>query len=457
MNLPPGVNLIDELRSDDRVQTLRAQPLGKSETVIVKIIHTSANGSHIAADSTSARLRQWQGLTHRSIVRPTHIRHGSERLVLMLPDISTGSLADRLEMGAVSSLDIGEICHQACAVLQLMHNGGMSHGNLKPSNLLIDVEGNLLVTDPQLMPPPGLLHDEPAHDERVYLAPEVIAGASPSPPADQYSLALILLTLLTRQPPDQAARVLASMAVNGAQHHAGRSNDEPFLPARAVHTLRKALTVDAENRWPSLAEFNQAFQAALGYQDRTIPVPKPSPQPEPQPVKNTTTRPSNRWPLAAAVLAMFLCALLSIPAYSLGWLDRGWAVIAGQFSPGGQGASQVNEVALDTHAGQATPTAQSLTFISEQDGPGNEPNQEADEWGSSAEPTKEQVSVDLPPPPPPTATSASGGSGPDSSQDPVATSTPVPTSTPDDGEVINPNSCSSNPNHPRYCTPTPSP
>lgn len=465
MNLPPGVNLIDELRSDDRVQTLRAQPPGKSEPVIIKII--TPDGGHGTADQLTSRLDQWRAISHRSVLRPTHVRGGHERLVLMMPDIPTGSLEDRLRMGAVSSLDFGELCQQACTVLEAMHAAGMPHGNLKPSNLLIDLEGNLLVSDPLLLSPAARLYEEPTRDDRVYLAPEVLAGGVPSPAADQYSLALILLTLLTAQPADQAARVLASMAMNGGQANGSRGNGEPYLPKRAVHALRKALTVNPENRWPSLDDFNRAFQDAFGYQSK--PVSKPRPKPQIKEVEEPRRRKTSPWLLAAPAMALFLCGMLIVPAYSLGIFDRGLVVIAGQQPSQPTQATQVAVSDVERSAAQATPTAQAMALLMEEPPDKGGEEQDLTDWSNliahgygGPEPTKEQVSVSLAAPAPATATPSTSKSDPVTSQDPVSppptpTSTPVPTQDTSGGGSVNPNACKSDSNHRNYCTPTPAP
>lgn len=448
MNLPVGVNQIDELRADERVRTLRAQPPDQDDTVIIKLIELVIGDERASRADVSARLQAWRAIGNRAFVRPIHATAGANRLVIVLPDIATGSLGDRLSLGAVSSLDLGDLCQQACTALEIMHKAGHAHGNLKPNNILIDVEGNLLLTDPLLVPEIG------RRAPSSYQAPEQARGAPPTPAADQYSLALILLSLLTGQPPDQAARVLANMAINGPLGAAGRSGSDPFLPAKAVHVLRKALTSDPANRWPSVAEFSYAFQTAMGYQ--AVAPRRTGPEPAPQPEPRARSRKRRPWAVAGPALAVFLCAVLAVPAFSFGWVDQGLALLSG---PAGGPVFQQSGSDLQPAGFQATPTINNLT-LGEQDPSGLDPTEPALDPGSLAfneliEPTKAQVGVALPPaytatsvPPQPTRITA---------QQPIATATPVPINGQTGGGSVNPNSCKSDPGHPRYCTPTPGP
>lgn len=460
MNLPPDVSLIDELRSEDCIQTLRAQPPGDANTVIIKIIGNSDRGSRSAM--LQSRLEAWQETSHPSILRPTSVRGSSDRLVLVLPDIPTGSLSDRIRMGAVSSLDIGEICHQACSILETMHAVGFAHGNLKPSNLLIDLDGDLMVSDPLLMPYTGSPHADSSSAGHVFLAPEVIGGGPPSPAADQYSLALILLALLTGHPPDQAARVLANIAMNGSKPAPGRASKEPYIPAQAVHALRRALTVDPQNRWSSLQEFNHAFQRALGHKAGPDPTPRPKPE-DPAPL----AKPSG-WKLAAPALAVFLCMVLSVPAYTMGLFDRGWEVLG---SLTGAGPVRPTRGAMGSIAAASTPTPQTMAYDPDPDPVLSESALDDDPWNSLIErgeslagPTVEQGDAGAPGSPAGSPTPVSPGSTHvgDSQPPPSSTKAPAstapPTSTTDAKGPINPNSCKTDdPQHPRYCTPTPGP
>lgn len=448
MNLPVGVNLIDELRADERVRTIRAQPPDQDDTVILKLIELVIDKERASRAEVSARLQAWRAMGHRAFLRPVYATAGADRLVLVLPDIATGSLGDRLRLGAVSSLDLGDLCQQACTALEILHKAGQAHGNLKPNNLLIDVEGNLLLTDPFLVSENGVGAVSP------YQAPEQARGGPPTPAADQYSLALILLTVLTGHPPDQAGRVLANMAINGPPGAAGRSGSDPFLPSRAVHVLRKALTSDPASRWPSIAEFSYAFQSALGYR---VTSPRPStPAPVSEPHRQPRPRRRRLLPVLAPAFAIFLCGLLAVPAYSLGWLDQGLTLIGSQAR---ESAAQPAAESAQPASFQETPTRASLALAEPDDPVVITTEPETGEEGSvldqAVEPTKAQLGVDLPP----AYTATPSGSSPTrvAAQQPIATATPVPTSGQTGGGSVNPNSCKSDPGHPRYCTPTPGP
>ncbi|HEX7312125.1 MAG TPA: protein kinase [Gaiellaceae bacterium] len=82
------------------------------------------------------------------------------------------------------------------------HDPPVVHGDVKPANLVLTSSGRIVVVD-------FGLSSTPADDLRRagtagYVAPEVAAGARPTPASDVFSFAATALTLLTGEPPDGA-------------------------------------------------------------------------------------------------------------------------------------------------------------------------------------------------------------------------------------------------------------
>lgn len=85
--------------------------------------------------------------------------------------------------------------------LSSLHAHGYVHRDIKPSNVLVERDGRVVVLDF------GLVH---AHEEAqstviagtpVYVAPEVAAGARPTPAADWYAVGVMLFEALTGETP----------------------------------------------------------------------------------------------------------------------------------------------------------------------------------------------------------------------------------------------------------------
>ena len=69
-------------------------------------------------------------------------------LLVVMPVCARGSLAQRLAEGpALSALEVVDAAVQVLEGLCALHERGIVHGTIKPSNVLVDDEGRLLLTD----------------------------------------------------------------------------------------------------------------------------------------------------------------------------------------------------------------------------------------------------------------------------------------------------------------------
>lgn len=467
------LNVIEELGTGRGVSTVRAVIPPREIQVVVKILNSPWLARPETRRTVKERLERWTDLDHPSILRPLRAFMENGRLVVLLPDLRTGSLEDRMRVGAYSALDEGRVMRRAGEALQAMHDMNIPHGNLKPGNLLFDEEGEVLLTDPNLCLPQGPDDEDIEAEDLDYRAPEQKARGRLTCLADQYSLALIGLTLIARQEPQQAMRLLSSFE---GEHPSGvyRRSDDQRLTRQVAGPLRRALHVDPEQRYLSVSEFNRALQVALGYEEEAPRRPQIAPR-EAEPVARPRRR-FSRVKLAALLLVPLLCVLGTFPALSSGWMEG-----VGSNGGGGAGGDETKPVATATSqapgevprdpssgAGEAeyedpeSETSGSLAAEwpqeGESDGGGGQDQSGAELEGSDEGEEQDQSGAEL---------EGSGTEGeptatetdpePTATQETLATPTPtpVPTESEEPIRVINPNSCKSDKGHPRYCTPTP--
>jgi serine/threonine protein kinase len=181
---------------------------------------------------------------------------------------------------------------QVADALDVAHEHGLVHRDVKPSNVLLDQREHAYLADFGLTRRlgeaaafgSGLSLGTPA-----YVAPEQIEGKEVDGRADQYSLGCLLYECLTGQPPfprgSEAAVLFAHL------------EEEPPAAEGLEEVLASALAKDPAERYPTCGELVQAARAAL-----EIAEPK---------------RP--RWPFAlAGVGAALLGAALLAFAFSRG-------------------------------------------------------------------------------------------------------------------------------------------
>src|SRR5574338_1200062 len=132
------------------------------------------------------------------------------------------------------------IMAKVARAVQYAHDQGILHRDLKPGNILLDGNGEPLVSDFGLakwLEPTGHLTRTPTvFGTPGYIAPEQVNGAAQklTPTADVYSLGAVLFDLLTGQPPFMAEHALKTI------------QQATEKPAPKLRTLVPALDRDLE-------------------------------------------------------------------------------------------------------------------------------------------------------------------------------------------------------------------
>lgn len=148
----------------------------------------------------------WSALRHPQVILPTEAGWWEGTPFLAMEFAPQGSLADALATQRYSVKAALRLVEQLAEVVCYLHRQGITHGNLKPSNILIAADGIPRVAD--LHPFNGLSFgtvttDEQSQSGMVYRAPERLdqPTAEPGPFLDIYGLGAILYELLTGKPP----------------------------------------------------------------------------------------------------------------------------------------------------------------------------------------------------------------------------------------------------------------
>jgi serine/threonine protein kinase len=181
------------------------QRLGKP--VAVKLM--AARAAPAAAARFEREMRAVGRLDHPAIVRATDAGSAEGRLFLAMELIDGVDLRRLLHhRGPLPVADACEIVRQAAIGLQAAHQAGVVHRDMKPSNLMLNRDGQVKILDF------GLAATEAAdggitHATSVgqvlgtldYLAPEQVDGEAVDGRADVYALGATLFTLLAGRPP----------------------------------------------------------------------------------------------------------------------------------------------------------------------------------------------------------------------------------------------------------------
>ena len=238
------------------------------------------------------------------------------RPYIVMEYLGGGSLDDAIrQRGTVDAGQAVEWLEQAGAALDAAHAEGVVHRDVKPSNLLLDRDGNVHVADFGVASAAGL--DSLTKTGTVvgtagYLSPEQAQGDPATAASDLYGLAVLAFELLTGRRPFSGDTAAAEAS---AHIHAPIPSISGFrreLPRELDRVFERALAKDPRARYPSAAEFvadlRHSLHDAAGVTEVVPPTPTPRPAPtQATPVpRGSTARP--QW-LAPALVLLGLLAL----------------------------------------------------------------------------------------------------------------------------------------------------
>lgn len=204
-------------------------------------------------------------LAHPGIVQIYDYGEDDETAYIVMELVQGKTLLQHLRAQANYDLrEIGEIIGQLLDALGHAHAAGVVHRDVKPSNIMINNDGRLKISDF------GIAHTESSdltqHGDVLgtphYMAPEQFLGLAIGVPADLYSVGVIAYDLLTGTKPfSGSSATVMQQALN--QRPADPSSLNPKLSPLMDEVLQRALAKKPEQRFQSAAEFAAAFRLAI--------------------------------------------------------------------------------------------------------------------------------------------------------------------------------------------------
>jgi serine/threonine protein kinase len=154
--------------------------------------------------------------------------------------------------------EVATYIKQAASALQYLHSIHIIHRDVKPSNILVEQDGNVLLTDFEFAI--DYRTCQSAMGPTMYAAPEQRQGR-PCPASDQYALGVIVYQWLCGELP------FHGLSANGGTQQRKNSlafleDKFPNLPRAVGQVLLTALAKDPGSRFTSIQMFAEALEHA---------------------------------------------------------------------------------------------------------------------------------------------------------------------------------------------------
>jgi len=253
-----------ELGRGGMAAVFRARELALNRRVAIKVMAPGL----LLGEGMVERFRQEAitiaNLQHANIIGVHGVRTVGDLQLFMMQYVPGGSL-DRVirEWGRLSLASTGAVVYHVGSALDYAHRRGVVHRDVKPGNILLDADGDPIVTDfgiAKIVEAPGYTLVGTVLGTPTYMSPEQCMALEVGPPSDQYALGVVAYQLLAGQAPF-TGDPMAVMRAHTSELPPSLRSIRPDVPEHVEGAIMRMLAKKPEDRFPDLAAAAEACAA----------------------------------------------------------------------------------------------------------------------------------------------------------------------------------------------------
>ena len=251
-----------------------ALDLALNRKVAIKVMSPAL----LSGDDAIARFKREAqtaaGLQHPNII-PIYAVKQTQKIVYFVMKYIEGRPLDSIikELGSMP-LDMARpILSQVGSALQFAHKRGIVHRDIKPANIMVDEDGQAVVTDfgiAKVSEAKGLTMTGATVGTPYYMSPEQYSGTNITGAADQYSLGIVAYEMLTGRTPFEGDSIMTVMKGHLMDAPPALIDRRADLPRNVADTIMKMLAKAPEDRFPDLTDFVKALDARALSEDDPV-------------------------------------------------------------------------------------------------------------------------------------------------------------------------------------------
>lgn len=254
--------LLSHLRRGGMSEVYLAADEHTGQSVAIKLVSINHDDYFQRLKREVRMLRQ---LHHEHILPILDYGETGQFAYLVMPYMGHGNLRERLSRGPCSPEETSVILSQVASALQVAHEHGILHRDIKASNILLDAEDNVYLADFGLAKlqgeASGITQTGCLIGTPEYMAPELV-DTPESVASDIYALGVLLYQMLTAKLPFTGTTPIAICWKHIEELPPLPSIHNPAITPALESVILRALDKDPQRRFASASSMAQAYQNA---------------------------------------------------------------------------------------------------------------------------------------------------------------------------------------------------
>jgi serine/threonine protein kinase len=274
--------ILEAIGQGGMAMVYRARQPAMNRSVALKVLSSpmTVNPAFLARFKQEAQMIA--SLEHTHILPVYDLGEQDGWVFIAMRYMSHGTLTARIAQGPIPLKDISKWIEQIGSALDYAHQRGVIHRDVKPSNVLLDAQGNAFLADfgiAKWSESSISLTGSGVIGTPQYMSPEQGQGLKIDGRSDEYSLAVLAYEMIIGRPPFDAETPLAIVLKHITEPLTPPISINPRVPQSVSDVISKALSKDPADRYPTTIAFAYALSAAIasGPIGATAPLPSATP------------------------------------------------------------------------------------------------------------------------------------------------------------------------------------
>lgn len=261
--------IMDYIGGGGMGRVYRAKDLNVRHVVAVKVLLPELGGWSGHRKGLLQEAQAMISLNHPNICRFYEFDFDHDVDYIVMEYIEGETLRSRLAR-PITIQEFKKIAEQCLSALVEAHRKNVKHGDIKPENIMLSVEGNLKLCDFGLATwVRGSDGETTANDgfsiggTPDYMAPEAWLGGEPDIRSDIYSLGVVFYEMLSRQRPTHHSPRGSSHGQKLPERPIPLRKWNPQVPVQLERVVERMLEVNLDARYPSAADVLDDIRAVV--------------------------------------------------------------------------------------------------------------------------------------------------------------------------------------------------